>query len=37
VPVSDLLEIDVEYRSRAAAGELERITPRRFNPKREAA
>lgn len=35
-PVSDLLEVDAEYRRKAAAGELRRIAPRRFNPKREA-
>jgi hypothetical protein len=35
-PVSDLLAVDAEYRRKAAAGELERIAPRRFNPKREA-
>ncbi|SFI52868.1 hypothetical protein [Albimonas pacifica] len=31
-----LLEIDAEYRRRAAAGELPRIAPRRFNPTGEA-
>jgi hypothetical protein len=35
-PVSELLEVDAEYRRNAAAGELPRIAPRRFNPKREA-
>ena len=35
-PVSELLEVDAEYRRKAAAGELERIAPRRFNPKHEA-
>jgi hypothetical protein len=34
--VAALLDVDREYRERAAAGELRRITPRRFNPKREA-
>lgn len=34
-PVSELLEVDAEYRRKAAAGELERIAPRRFNPKHE--
>jgi len=32
-PVTLLLRIDVEYRSRAEAGELPTIAPRRFNPK----
>jgi hypothetical protein len=36
VPVSELLEVDAEYLRRSAAGELQRITPRRFNPEREA-
>jgi hypothetical protein len=31
-PVDLLLRIDAEYRRRAAAGELRRIAPRRFNP-----
>jgi DNA polymerase (family 10) len=35
-PVSELLEVDAEYRRKAAAGELKRIAPRRFNPKHEA-
>ena len=35
-PVAELLEVDAEYRRRAAAGELRRIAPRRFNPKHEA-
>jgi hypothetical protein len=35
-PVTLLLEIDREYRRRAAAGELRRIAPRRFNPTGEA-
>lgn len=32
-PVRLLLEVDKEYRSRARAGELRRIAPRRFNPE----
>jgi DNA polymerase (family X) len=35
-PVSELLDVDREYRSRARAGRLQRIAPRRFNPNREA-
>jgi len=35
-PVELLLAIDAEYRRRAAAGELRRIRPRRFNPAGEA-
>jgi hypothetical protein len=35
-PVRELLDVDLEYREKAAAGRLRRITPRRFNPKREA-
>lgn len=35
-PVSLLLEADALYRQKAAAGELRRIAPRRFNPGREA-
>jgi hypothetical protein len=35
-PVGMLLEIDDVYRRRAAAGELRRIAPRRFNPQGEA-
>jgi hypothetical protein len=35
-PVSELLEVEAEYRRKAAAGELRRIAPRRFNPKHEA-
>lgn len=31
-PVAELLEVDAEYRRRAAAGTLPRIAPRRFNP-----
>jgi putative hydrolase len=36
VPVAEILEVDAEYRRKAAAGELPRIAPRRFNPKLEA-
>jgi DNA polymerase (family X) len=35
-PVAELLDVDREYRSRAAAGGLRRIAPRRFNPTGEA-
>ena len=35
-PVAELLGVDQEYRQRAAAGELHRIAPRRYNPKRDA-
>jgi hypothetical protein len=35
-PVALLLEVDAEYRRRAEAGELPRLTPRRFNPTQEA-
>lgn len=35
-PVALLLKIDAEYRHRAAAGELKKIAPRRFNPDNEA-
>jgi hypothetical protein len=31
-PVSELLDVDREYRSKAEAGRLARIAPRRFNP-----
>jgi len=31
-PVSELLDVDREYREKAAAGELQVIAPRRFNP-----
>ena len=31
--VAELLDVDREYRARAAAGELQRIAPRRFNPE----
>ncbi|MEZ5670506.1 MAG: helix-hairpin-helix domain-containing protein [Alphaproteobacteria bacterium] len=34
--VADILAVDAEYRDRAAAGSLERIAPRRFNPAGEA-
>jgi len=34
--VAVLLDVDAEYRRRAAAGELRRIAPRRFNPEHEA-
>jgi len=34
-PVSEILGVDEEYRTKAAAGELPKITPRRFNPKQE--
>lgn len=32
--VKTLLEVDAEYRSKAEAGELRTLTPRRFNPER---
>jgi DNA polymerase (family X) len=35
-PVDVLLDVDRQYRSEAAAGALPTITPRRFNPEREA-
>jgi Holliday junction resolvasome RuvABC DNA-binding subunit len=35
-PVEELLDVDREYRERAAAGTLRRIAPRRFNPGHEA-
>jgi DNA polymerase (family 10) len=34
-PVSELLEIDREYREQAKAGRLPRVAPERFNPTRE--
>jgi hypothetical protein len=34
--VSELLDVDHEYREKAAAGQLQLIAPRRFNPTREA-
>ncbi len=35
-PVAMLLDVDREYRTRAAAGKLKTISPKRFNPKGEA-
>jgi predicted flap endonuclease-1-like 5' DNA nuclease len=35
-PVNTLLDVDREYRAKAAAGELRKIAPKRFNPKGEA-
>lgn len=35
-PVEHLLDVDREYRSKAAAGALRKITPRRFNPHHQA-
>ena len=35
-PVGELLDVDLEYREKAASGELPKITPRRFNPSGEA-
>lgn len=35
-PIDMLLEIDATYRQKAEAGELRKITPRRFNPDNEA-
>lgn len=35
-PAEDLLEVDREYRNGARAGTLRKITPRRFNPHRQA-
>jgi len=35
-PVAELLDVDREYRARAARGKLPRIAPRRFNPTGEA-
>jgi putative hydrolase len=34
--IAELLDVDREYREKAAAGELPRIAPRRFNPMGEA-
>jgi predicted flap endonuclease-1-like 5' DNA nuclease len=34
-PLALCLDVDAEYRRRAAAGELKRIAPKRFNPQRE--
>jgi len=33
--VDDILDVDAEYRKRAEAGELKKITPRRFNPEQK--
>jgi putative hydrolase len=33
--VAELLDVDREYREKAAAGQLQRIAPRRFNPQGE--
>jgi DNA polymerase (family X) len=35
-PIDELLDVDREYREKAAAGRLRRIAPRRFNPTGEA-
>ncbi|MEZ5356379.1 MAG: helix-hairpin-helix domain-containing protein [Bryobacteraceae bacterium] len=35
-PAGEILDVDREYRRKAAAGELRRIAPRRFNPSRAA-
>lgn len=35
-PVSEILDVDAEYRRKAAAGDLPRLAPRRFNPEGEA-
>lgn len=35
-PVAELLDVDLEYRNKAAAHELHTIAPRRFNPEKEA-
>lgn len=35
-PVSELLDVDREYREKASAGVLRTIVPRRFNPRSEA-
>ena len=35
-PVAELLDVDREYRRRAAEGSLRTIAPRRFNPRHEA-
>jgi hypothetical protein len=34
--VAELLDVDAEYREKAAAGELKRIAPRRLNPEGKA-
>jgi DNA polymerase (family X) len=36
VPVEEMLNVDREYRERAESGELHKIAPRRFNPRRDA-
>ena len=36
IPVELLLDVDREYRARARAGDLQKIAPRRFNPRGEA-
>ena len=36
VSVAELLDVDREYRNKAATGQLQRIAPRRFNPSGEA-
>jgi hypothetical protein len=35
-PVAELLDVDAEYRARAAAGDLKRIAPRRLDPEGKA-
>jgi len=35
-PIGLLLDVDAEYRGRAEAGDLRKITPRRFNPEQKA-
>lgn len=35
-PVEELLDVDREYREKAAAGQLFTVAPKRFNPKKEA-
>jgi putative hydrolase len=35
-PVSELLDVDAEYRARVEGGELRKIAPHRFNPTHEA-
>jgi hypothetical protein len=35
-PVGEILDVDREYRAKAAAGQVRRIAPRRFNPTGEA-
>ncbi len=35
-PVAELLSVDAEYREKARAGQLHRIAPKRYNPKRDA-